>query len=260
LAEGGLDTRLSFADDPDLDRLVTSFNDMADAVQERIVREQRFASDVSHELRTPLTAMLSSVQIARRRAADPVAIDEALAELEERSDEFRALVLDLLEISRMDAGVAEVTLEEIDPEQLVRAVLRTTGNDDVPVTVTPPDGTPIRGDKRRLGQVLQNLLENARRYGGGPTLVAIQHADDTLTIAVEDEGPGVPEHERTFIFNRFSRGQAGIGSSTGSGLGLALAAEHLRLHGGTIAVTRSAADGARFEVVLPLAGPTEEGT
>ncbi len=257
ISGGELEARLDAFGDPELEPFQRSFNEMADNVQERIERERRFTSDVSHELRTPLTSMLSSVQIARRRADDPVAVDHALADLEQRSDAFRDLVLDLLEISRIDAGVADLTTEAIDPEQLVRAVLQATDNEAVPVQHTVESPNILHGDKRRIGQVVQNLLENAERYGDGPTAVTIRSVDGQVSIAVDDAGPGVPEHERTFIFNRFSRGQAGLGSSDGSGLGLALAAEHVRLHGGTIGVTRSPSGGARFEVLLPTT-PAED--
>ena len=283
IAEGHLDARLDAFGDPELQPLQSSFNDMADKVQERIERERRFASDVSHELRTPLTAMLSSIQIARRRMDDPVAIENALADLEDRGDAFRTLVVDLLEISRLDAGVAEFVPEPIVPEELVGAVLVGTGHTDVPVRVEAGAPTVIEGDKRRLGQVLQNLLENADRHGGGPTCVTIAGTTDTegsgrasatnlgsgngtgtsggdkhradagrVAIAVDDEGPGVAEHERTHIFNRFARGQSGALSTEGSGLGLALVAEHVRLHGGTITVGDAPGGGARFTIFLPV--------
>jgi two-component system sensor histidine kinase MtrB len=252
IAEGDLDARLDVFGDPELEPLQHSFNEMADKVQERIERERRFTSDVSHELRTPLTAMLSSVQLARRRADDPVAVDQALADLEERGDEFRELVLGLLEISRIDAGVADVVPERLVPEDLVRAVLVSTGHDDVPVINEPGAPSTLVADKRRLGQVLQNLLENADRYGGGPTCVHLGGDADHLELAVDDAGPGVAEHERTHIFNRFARGRSGMATTEGSGLGLALVAEHVRLHGGSISAEESPTGGARFTVSLPV--------
>jgi signal transduction histidine kinase len=231
---------------------------MADTVQQQIERERRFASDVSHELRTPLTAMMASVQIARRRASDPVAVERALDDLDERSEAFRELVLDLLEISRIDAGVAELVREPVVVEELVRAVLAVSGDEDVPV-ITPP-GPPVEvvGDKRRLGQVIQNLLENAHRYGAGPTAVRIERRDGGVAILVDDDGPGVPDHEKTHIFNRFARGRAGVGSSEGSGLGLALVSEHVKLHGGSVSVEASPSGGSRFRVDLP-SDPDEPG-
>ena len=225
---------------------------MADTVQEQIERERRFASDVSHELRTPLTAMMASVQIARRRVSDPVAVERALDDLDERGEAFRDLVLDLLEISRIDAGVADMVREPVVVEDLVRAVLTVNGDTDVPVCVEPGTTTEVQGDKRRLGQVLQNLLENAARYGGGATQVGIASEDGMVVITVDDDGPGVPAHEKTHIFNRFAHGRTATASGEGSGLGLALVSEHVKLHRGSISVGTSPSGGARFRVALPV--------
>lgn len=254
ITAGDLDARLDAFGDPELEPLQLSFNEMADEVQDRIERERRFTSDVSHELRSPLAGMLSSVQIARRRADDPVAVEQALADLERRGDAFRTLVLDLLEISRMDAGVADVVPEAVDPEALVHAVLGATGHADVPVRRLPSAPAAVVADKRRLGQVVQNLLENADRYAGGATEVVLGGDADELVLVVDDAGPGVPEHERTHVFNRFARGSAGASTTEGSGLGLALVAEHVRLHGGSVAVEASPCGGARFTVTLPTDG------
>jgi two-component system sensor histidine kinase MtrB len=252
IADGDLSARLDALGDPELEPLQRSFNHMADTVQEQIERERRFASDVSHELRTPLTAMMASVQIARRRVSDPVAVERALDDLDERGEAFRDLVLDLLEISRIDAGVADMVREPVVVEDLVRAVLAVNGDEDVPVCVEPGTATEVQGDKRRLGQVLQNLLENADRYGGGATQVGIASQDGMVVITVDDDGPGVPDHEKTHIFNRFARGRTATGSSEGSGLGLALVSEHVKLHRGSISVGASPSGGARFRVALPV--------
>jgi two-component system sensor histidine kinase MtrB len=251
IAAGNLATRLDAFGDPDLEPLQRSFNDMADKVQARIDRERRFTSDVSHELRTPLTALLASVQIARRRIDDPAAVDQALSDLEERGEKFRVLVGDLLEISRIDAGVADVVPEPIDAIELVRAVLVATGNEHVEVRCASGSSLRFVGDKRRVGQALQNLLENAARHAGGATAVELDGDATTVAIHVDDRGPGVDHHERTHIFSRFARGRAGGASTDGSGLGLALVLEHVRLQGGDVRITESPEGGARFSILMP---------
>jgi signal transduction histidine kinase len=256
IAGGDLTARLDAFGDPELEPLQRSFNDMADAVESRIEREQRFTSDVSHELRTPLTAMLSSVQLARRHIDDPEAVDRSLAQLEDRADGFREVVLGLLEISKVDAGVADLVLEPLTPADLVRAVLTSTGRDGVPVVVAATAPQTVYGDKRRLGQVLQNLLDNADRYGGGATRVLVGGDETSLVMTVEDAGPGVPEHERSHVLNRFARGETASGRSEGSGLGLALVVEHMRLHGGTVEIADSPSGGASVSVTMPV-GPAE---
>lgn len=250
ISEGSLE-RLEVDSDPDLEPLVASFNEMVAALQSRIERERRFASDVSHELRTPLAAMAASVNVARRQASNEAA-RTAVAELQGHVDSFTRLVLDLLEISKAEAGVTVLQLEDSDLEKLARAVLTATERGDIPVTTT---GTvTARVDRRRLGQVLTNLLDNADNYGGGAVAVAVESADDVVRIAVDDAGPGVPEHERAYVFERFARGDAGT-AIPGTGLGLALVAEHVRLHGGRAWVETSPVGGARFVIELPRAAP-----
>jgi signal transduction histidine kinase len=114
-------------------------------------------------------------------------------------------------------------------------------------------------DRRRIGQVLANLLDNAEKYANGATAVVISAAPGVARIAVEDEGPGVPEEERVVIFDRFSRGSAGgkRGGDMGTGLGLSLVAEHINLHGGRVWVEDrlDGRAGSRFVVELPIVMP-----
>ncbi len=120
-------------------------------------------------------------------------------------------------------------------------------------------GTIISADKRRLRQVIANLLDNAERYGQPPVTITIERYDDHVLLLVEDHGPGVPPEERLVIFDRFSRGRAGgqRTRATGSGLGLALVAEHVGLHGGQVRVEdrRDGEPGANFVVELPHQDP-----
>jgi two-component system sensor histidine kinase MtrB len=115
-------------------------------------------------------------------------------------------------------------------------------------------GASVMGDKRRLQQVMANLLNNAHIHAGGAVRVALDRNDAWVEIAVEDAGPGVGFTEQEHIFERFYRGAASgrRGTASGAGLGLALAAEHVRAHGGTIRVENRVEGGARFVVALPI--------
>ncbi len=253
IADGDLEARLDALGDQDLEELQHSFNRMADAVQQRIERERRFASDVSHELRSPLAAMISSLEVARRRVDDPKAVAETLDQLSERAEAFSGLVVDLLEISRLDAGMADFHPEAIEPRAMVGAVLASAGDDEVPVLVVGDAPSVVWADKRRVGQMLLNLVQNADRYAGGVTGVEIAGDLETLRIAVLDDGPGVAPHERRHIFGRFARGESGrAATAEGTGLGLALVAEHARLHGGRVDVESNGSGGARFVVEIPV--------
>lgn len=253
IAGGGLDTRLEAESDPDLSLLVTTFNDMADAVQSRIEREARFASDVSHELRSPVTALAAAVEVLDARRADlNDRTQQALDVVVSQVRRFDQMVLDLLELSRMDVGVADVHREEIDLVEFVRRVASRYDLDDVAIEVRPGTTPTAYIDKRRFERIIANLLENARLHGGGPTKVSIERTPNGRTrLAVEDAGPGVAPSERARIFERFARGSAGRTRVGGTGLGLALVAEHARAHGGQVWVEDVPSGGARFVVELP---------
>ena len=261
VAGGRLDTRLPASDDVDLATLTSSFNSMADALQGRIERDARFASDVSHELRSPLTTLATTVGVlASRRDELPERSRAALDLLSADVERFQRLVEDLLEISRYDAGVADLHLEDVRLTELVmRAVASVNGP---PVEFGPGaagDGLAIQADKRRMERVIANLVENAARYGGGATRVIVDAGHYVARVAVDDEGPGVAPEEREAIFERFFRGSAAgqrRGGGQGSGLGLSLVTEHVRLHGGRVWVEDNpAGTGARFIVEIPLVRP-----
>ena len=260
IAGGRLDTRLGAIDDPDLGVLVTSFNHMAQVLEERMDREGRFASDVSHELRSPLMTLSASIEVlASRRDDMPDASAQAAVDLMVADvARFKQLVEDLLEISRFDAGAARLDLSEIRPGELVTQSVAWSQNPDVPIELDSElAGVLIRADKRRIVRVIANLLDNARKYGGGATKIELKRLEDGVQIAVEDNGPGVPIEERELVFDRFSRG-AGSNRRAGSegvGLGLSLVAEHVALHKGSVWVEDrlDGEPGARFVVELPVA-------
>ncbi len=265
IAGGRLGTRLEQTSDPDLAKLVDTFNHMASNLEDRIDRDARFTSDVSHELRSPITTLTASMGVLEARRDDipdgpaRAAIDLMSADLER----FQQLVEDLLEISRYDSGAIRLELSEVRITELVRATLAQRRL-DIPVDIEPDlEAAKVRVDKRRLSRVLANLLDNAEKYGDGAVRVEIRRVDEHVRIAIEDDGPGVPEADRTVIFDRFSRGSAaGRRSTTGSGvgLGLALVSEHMRLQGGDVWIEDrpNGAEGARFVVELGVAIEPDE--
>jgi signal transduction histidine kinase len=258
LAAGRLDTRLAASADPDLRPITSSFNEMAQALQDRIERDARFASDVSHELRSPLMTLAASAEVMGNQRDDlPERARSALDLMVADIDRFQTLVEDLLEISRFDAGVVRLELEEVHLAELVMQAVSHSSDDDVPVELEADlAGVVVNADKRRIVRLIANLLDNARRYGGGATSVSLRRVGDEVQIAVEDKGAGVPEQDRELIFERFNRGSAAgrRGASDGVGLGLALVAEHVNLHGGRVWVEGRAdgEPGARFVVQLPV--------
>jgi signal transduction histidine kinase len=265
IAGGRLDTRLEAEDDPDLQPLTDSFNAMAQALQERIERDARFASEVSHELRSPLMTLTASIEVLENSRDDlPERAQTAVDLLSHDIERFQQLVEDLLEMSRFDAGAIHLDMTEAFAGEIVERAVGALVGTAVPVVVDPRAAEAVvRVDKRRIGQVLANLLDNAQKYGDGATRVTVDARPAHVRIAVEDAGPGVPEEEREVIFDRFSRGSAGgrRGDDFGTGLGLALIREHLNLHGGRVwAEDRPDGEpGGRFVIELPLVPEEEDG-
>ena len=257
IATGGLDTRLEPENDPDLNQLATSFNEMVDAVQTRIEREQRFASDVSHELRSPVTALAAAVEVLEARREDfSERNQQALDIVSTQVRRFDRTVLDLLELSRLDAGATESHLEYVIMPDLINRIMTRHNYADVPfVSSLPPEisNQEVLTDRRRVERVLVNLLDNARNHGDGATRVGLDSVidlfDDLLLLSVEDSGQGIATSERERIFERFARGTASR-NSTGSGLGLAIVYEHARILGGRAWVETSMSGGARFVVSM----------
>lgn len=260
LAGGELDTRIETQVDPDLEPIISSFNRMAATLEARIEKDAQFASDVSHELRSPLMTLQASVEVLENNRAElSDRAQAALTLLSDDVDRFRELVEDLLEISRFDAGVMKLELEEVLLGQFLEQAIRIAGH-HLPVDIEP--GTRldeafgdilIALDKRRIARAVANLLSNAEKYGGGPTGVTVAGNSDWIRVMVDDSGEGVPKEDREKIFERFNRASAAHsrGQGTGVGLGLALVDEHVRLHGGRVSVADSPAGGARFIIELP---------
>ena len=259
IAGGALDTRLAEPADPDLRRLTEAFNQMAAALESRIERETRFAADVSHELRTPLAAVSAAVEIIQRRRDQlPPQVTEAFAVLSAKVSLFRRMVVDLLEISRLDGGTAVVSDDLIDLQHLLDRLVDQHSVRDIPIDVDTDAPTHVRGDRRRLAQAVANILDNANRYADGVTRVRVSVPSlGWVRLEIDDHGPGISEEERDAIFGRFARGAAGLeaGSDSGTGLGLALTAEHVRLHGGRVWVEDAPDGGARFVIEIPTGLP-----
>jgi signal transduction histidine kinase len=253
IASGGLDTRLEPESDPDLDRLAGSFNDMADAVQDRIEREARFASDVSHELRSPITALTAAVEVLDgRRDELPERTQQALDVVVDQVRRFDSMVIDLLELARLDAGATDLNIEDVALIDLTQRVAARYGEPDVPIVAARRTPGHVAIDKVRFERILGNLLENARNHGGGALRIELGSAPaNRFRLAVEDGGPGVAQGERDRIFERFARGSAAR-HRIGTGLGLALVAEHSAAMGGTAWVQDRVGGGARFVVELPV--------
>jgi two-component system sensor histidine kinase MtrB len=266
LAAGELTERMPVRGTDDLARLAVSMNHMANQLQSRIHDleqlsrvQQRFVSDVSHELRTPLTTvrMAADVLYDGRDAFEPIAARSAVL-LRREVDRFEALLADLLEISRFDAGAAVLSLDEADLVPLIRAEIRALAQvakaSGSQVHFHPAEQAVVAEvDVRRIARLVRNLLSNAIAHGEGRPIDVTLAADDEITaFAVRDHGVGFTAEESKQLFNRFWRADpARARHIGGTGLGLAISQEDVRLHQGWLHAWGRPGQGAQFRVTLP---------
>jgi signal transduction histidine kinase len=255
MARGDYTRRVRATSQDEVGELATAFNQMAADLAAADRQRRELIANVSHELRTPITALQGLLEniVDGVAQAEPETMQTAL----HQTERLGRLVTELLDLSRLDAGVVPLNRAPIDvPAFLDEVVKEATVNadgagHDVRFKVAAPS-IVIPGDRERLHQVFANLLDNAAQHsppGGTVTVRAERHHDHILLI-VSDEGAGIPEADRDRIFERFTRGERA--SDGGTGLGLAIARWVVQLHKGTIAVASSPRTGCHIHVTLPL--------
>ncbi|MEU4295116.1 HAMP domain-containing sensor histidine kinase [Kribbella sp. NPDC026596] len=250
IAGGELDSRLAATDDPELATIVGSFNSMVDTLQQRITRDARLAADVSHELRSPLTTLVGSVDLLNARRDElPERSQRALDLVTADLQRFRRLLDDLLELARSDAGLDRRPGAVIDLGDLLRQVLSEVGQP--PSMLTGTADVLVKADKFRLCRLFRNLFDNANTHGGGLTGVEMTRLQEDVLVLIDDDGAGIRPEDRERVFERFATSATKRGSSSGTGLGLALVAETAAAHGGSVWCSTSPRGGARFVVRLP---------
>jgi two-component system sensor histidine kinase MtrB len=256
----------------DLSQLARSFNEMAESLENQIEQleelsrvQQRFVSDVSHELRTPLTTirMAADVLFGDRDSFDPATARSAEL-LQTQLDRFESLLVDLLEISRFDAGAAVLDVSVIDLstliDQTIDSVAPLAARLRVPVRfISHERPSRVECDSRRIDRIIRNLLDNAIEHAD-PRGVQVELAgdDDSVAVTVRDKGVGLRPGESSLVFSRFWRADPARARTTGgTGLGLAIALEDARLHGGWLEAWGEPGKGACFRLTLPRAPGVE---
>jgi signal transduction histidine kinase len=274
LARGHLDARVPPAGVEEFDRLGDQFNLMADRLTEslRLLEADRdrlreFVADVSHELRTPLAALRTYTELQRDGAVDEETRHEFLDRSSEQLTRLEWMSANLLDLSRIDAGILPMDVKIGDLREPVRAAVEASAEAaaarQIGVTyLAPSTAVAIRFDRERIVQLVNNLVGNAVKFtpSGGTVAVRVEDQADGAVIEVGDTGPGIPPAELPRIFDRFYRGtNVGEARASGSGLGLAIARSIVEMHGGFIEVASVLGEGAVFRVVLPRQGAAAAG-
>jgi len=266
VSAGHLGERMQVHGVDDLAALATSFNEMAASLQGKLHEledlsnvQRQFVSDVSHELRTPLsTIKMAADLLFEARAELDAAAGRSVELLQSQLDRFESLLVDLLEISRFDAGAATLEADLVDVCDLVRR-----SADDAQQLAErrgsriefrlPATGCFAEADRRRVERILRNILVNAVEHGEGKDVVVTTAMDsDAVAVSVRDYGVGLRSGEEQKVFDRFWRADPARARNTGgTGLGLAISLEDARLHGGWLQAWGERGKGSVFRLTLP---------
>jgi signal transduction histidine kinase len=220
---------------------------------EELQRAARFSADASHQLKTPVTVLRAGIEeLLNRKDFSPDVYDE-LSALLHQTYRITGVVDDLLLLSRMDAGHLQIRFEPVHLSQLLEEWIDDLSalpdETQVELKTNIPPNLYVAGEKRYIALIVQNLLENARKYNlhGGEICVSAEERGEFVVLNVENTARPIPPAAQEHIFERFHRG--GMGENVpGHGLGLNLARELARLHGGDLRLVRSDQKGTEFEV------------
>jgi signal transduction histidine kinase len=235
----------------EISRLAETMNAMLDRLQAAVTRQRRFVADASHELQTPLAASRTDLEVA---LTHPDAADwpTTAKDLLEENRHMERLVADLLFVARADDATPLPAPVPIDLHEVVLGeATRLSGWGRIDVDTAAVAGAFVVGRRDDLARAVRNLVDNAQRHAASTVRVELSSEDGVVTLAVEDDGPGVPPEHRERIFERFARlDDARSRETGGTGLGLAIVKDVVERHGGRVAVEQGAV-GARFVVTLP---------
>lgn len=227
---------------------------------------RRFVADVSHELRTPVASIAAAAETLGETEADDPEAPRLVELVRRQAQRMRELIDDLTDLSLIESGQVVLTHEIVDLRALAGEIseeLRATARErDVSIRIEGSDGVTVEGDRRRLGQILRNLLDNAVKFSpaGGSVRIRIDRRDGKPALAVEDDGPGIPLAEQDRIFQRFyqvDRSRSKV--RPGTGLGLAIVKHLTQLHGAEVTVASQPGRGSAFRVTFRREAAETEG-
>jgi signal transduction histidine kinase len=249
----------------ELDRLATAFNSMTDRIREGVFRMRRFSAHAAHELRTPVSLMRNRLESAlddeRNPERDGELIEGTLRDVGRLTNTISAM----LRLAHSEAGLDPEQLRQVSIREALGGVVEffepLAEDAEVGLRLVPSQDGSVIGDPTWLHQLFANLVDNAIKFtpSGGQVAIVVDPATDFVTIVVEDTGVGVPEDERERIFESFHRADSTL-ARKGSGLGLPLAREIARAHGGDLQLLPNDKQGSRVVVRLPVAGPGAGGS
>jgi signal transduction histidine kinase len=247
MATGDYTHRVETSSVDEVGQLAAAFNSMAEAVADADRQQRDLIGNVSHELRTPIAGLRATLENIIDGVTEPTS--EVLTAMAGRVNRLERLVSDLLDLSRLEAGMAPLTTSIVNLRDIVDDAVDEcqAANPSAQITIAAPNAILLTADPGRLHQVLSNLLANAIAHGDGPIAVTVSVSGPQLTLTIADQGRGL-DGDTDRLFERFYRAD---NSTTGTGLGLAIVRWIVDLHGGTVRAEPNQPTGARFIVTLP---------
>jgi len=265
VAQGQLDERATASGVLEVDELSAQFNVMADRLSGTLRmleadrdRLREFVADVSHELRTPIAALRMYTELQSHGEVDEATRAEFLERSTEQIGRLEWLSTNLLDLSRIDAGIFPLDMRTGDLRDPIQAAVQALSEVAVARGISldssvPAEPVELRFDRERMVQLLTNLVGNALKFTqrGGAVSVRLSDGDEPARIEVRDTGPGIPADELPRVFERFYRGtNTGDARASGSGLGLAIVRSIVDMHGGEIEVSSIVGEGTAFTIIL----------
>ena len=239
--------------------LADTFNDMMGRLERSFDAERQFTSDASHELRTPTTVILAECEMAEKTPEDTEAVQESVAEIHRQARKMSELIGKLLSYTRLEQGTRKIDRDRLDLSELAAEVCeeqQTVATRNITISCEAPSKIFVDGDAALLISLVQNLVTNAVKYGkdGGHVWVRVYNDGPNACVSVRDDGIGISEEDLDRIWNRFYQAdRSRSDEKRGIGLGLSLAQQIARLHGGAITATSTPGEGSEFVFTMPRA-------
>ena len=234
-------------------RLAENFDQMLERLEAAFEAEKQFTADASHELRTPVTVILGACEYAEKYDETPEERLETLQTIHRQGRRMAELIGQLLQMTRLDQGAEGLRLEELDLTALVRTLCAEQAAGEDRLRLDLQEGVRARGDSTLLTRLVQNLIDNAFKYGGaaGPVEVVLRRTVRRISPAVRDYGPGIPPEQQEKIWQRFYQVDPARGRDRGAGLGLSIVRQIAGLHGGRMSLESAPGQGCAFTLCLP---------
>ena len=251
-----LSARIDLGEAPEeFSRLAGNFNRMLERLERAFEAEKRFTSDASHELRTPLSVILSACEYSEKFDETVEEQRETIQTVHRQGKKMAQLINQLLQMTRLDQGTEKLNMELLDLSALGEELCRDQGERCACLKLDILPGVKVRGDRLLLGRLIQNLLDNAYKYGrpGGSVWLSLRREGGQVQLSVRDEGEGIAPELQEKIWQRFYQADPSRSGAQGAGLGLAMVEQIARLHGGDMSLESRPGEGSVFTLRLPAA-------